>query len=82
MIRANDSDRSMPGHRPGFETEPSPFAILRSTTESESEPTSLLKKSKRPALPAFHLLLAHEIVYPLTGKLRGTHDERYDTFRS
>jgi hypothetical protein len=38
--------------------------------------------SKRPALPAFHTPLTHEIVCSLTGKLRGTHDERYGTFRS
>jgi len=37
---------------------------------------------KRPALPAFHTPVTPEIVCPLTGKLRGTRDERYGTFRS
>ena len=41
-----------------------------------------LPGGKRPALPAFHTPLTHEIVCSLTGKLRGTHDERYGTFRS
>jgi hypothetical protein len=38
--------------------------------------------SKRPTDRAFHVSLAHEIVCPLTGKLRGTHDERYGAFWS
>jgi hypothetical protein len=37
---------------------------------------------KRPADRAFHVPLAHEIVCPLIGKLRGTHDERYGAFWS
>ena len=37
---------------------------------------------KRPADCAFQVPLAHEIVCPLIGKLRGTHDERYGAFRS
>jgi hypothetical protein len=37
---------------------------------------------KRPADRAFHAPLAHEIVCPLIGKLRGTHDERYGAFGS
>ena len=37
---------------------------------------------KRPADRAFHVPLAHEIVCPLTGKLRGKHDERYGAFWS
>jgi hypothetical protein len=37
---------------------------------------------KRPTDRAFHVPLAHEIVCPLTGKLRGTHDERYGAFWS
>jgi hypothetical protein len=40
------------------------------------------KKGKRPADRAFHAPLAHEIVCPLIGKLRGTHDERYGAFGS
>ena len=39
-------------------------------------------QSKRPADRAFHVPLAHEIVCPLIGKLRGTHDERYGAFWS
>jgi hypothetical protein len=37
---------------------------------------------KRPTDRAFHVPLAHEIVCPLIGKLRGTHDERYGAFWS
>src|SRR5580692_4117520 len=37
-------------------------------------------QSKRPADCAFHVPRAHEIVCPLIGKLRGTHDERYGAF--
>ena len=39
-------------------------------------------EGKRPADRAFHAPLAHEIVCPLIGKLRGTHDERYGAFGS
>ena len=39
-------------------------------------------EGKRPADRAFHVPLAHEIVCPLIGKLRGTHDERYGAFWS
>jgi hypothetical protein len=35
---------------------------------------------KRPAIRAFRIGLAHEIVCPLTGELRGTDDERYGAF--
>jgi hypothetical protein len=37
---------------------------------------------KRPADRAFHVPLAHEIVCPLIGKLRGPHDERCGAFWS
>jgi hypothetical protein len=42
----------------------------------------LLNDRKRPADCAFHVPLAHEIVCPLIGKSRGTHDERYGAFWS
>jgi hypothetical protein len=44
--------------------------------------TTMSKQGKRPADRAFHVPLAHEIVCPLIGKLRGTHDERYGAFWS
>jgi transcriptional regulator GlxA family with amidase domain len=37
---------------------------------------------KRRTNPAFRISLTRENVCPLTGKLRGTHDERYGAFWS
>jgi hypothetical protein len=51
-----------------------------SASQVKSTPGAMHRK--RPTDRAFHVPLAHEIVCPLTGKLRGTHDERYGAFWS
>ena len=38
--------------------------------------------SKRPVNHTFRLIVTRENVHPLTGKLRGSHDDDDGTFRS
>ncbi len=63
-----------------------PFSCcIRDVTGAAQQPLHLARPlffRKRPADRAFHVPLAHEIVCPLIGKLRGTHDERYGAFWS
>jgi hypothetical protein len=52
---------------------------------SDRGPTLMMRaplNRKRPTNRAFRICLTRESVCPLTGKLRGTHDESYGSFWS
>jgi tripartite-type tricarboxylate transporter receptor subunit TctC len=72
-------------NRPGAGTSIATEAVVKAPPDGYTllmiGPSSAVN-GKRPADRAFHAPLAHEIVCPLIGKLRGTHDERYGAFWS
>jgi hypothetical protein len=61
---------------------PSGNAAIRQSLRKYEAGRNLPLISKRPANRAFRLSLTRENVCPLTGKLRGPHDEGYGSFRS